>query len=291
MQNFSIAGFTVAIDEGILKYKYIANILENFSAHSDGNLPLLTVKIGKVADFDECEYSITFDEMGIESCFLREGNTFFRKMISEETSLRCEFFENENNNFETTVEFTAGAKLGTMLYYLLRWVCCFAFLHRQALGFHASTVVYKEKSLVFLGKSGTGKSTHSQLWQENIGEVELLNDDAPFVQIIDNKVLTWGSPWSGKTPCYKNKSTQTAAFVLLEQAAENKIHKLSLYEALAVLLGSSRFYYFNDEFFTDKNYEIISEILKKIPVYHLQCLPDADAVNLVLETLKRDNIL
>ncbi|MCL1867474.1 MAG: hypothetical protein FWF72_00775, partial [Paludibacter sp.] len=113
----------------------------------------------------------------------------------------------------------------------------------------------------------------------------------PFVQITEDKVITWGAPWSGKTPCYKNQSAQTAAFVLLEQAPHNKISKLTLYEALTVLLGSSRFYYFNDEFFTDKNYEIISEILKKIPVYYLKCLPNADAARLVLDTLKLDNVL
>jgi len=291
MQKFSIANFIVAIDDGILKYKYIANILQNFVAFEPQNEPLLTVKIGKVTDFQEYEYTTVFDELNIENYFHKEKNRFFRKMIYAETHLRSEFYENKNHTFEIVVEFTEGAKLDLMFYYLLRWACCFAFLHRQTLGFHASTVFYKEKSLLFLGKSGTGKSTHSQLWLSNIDGAELLNDDAPFVQVAENKILTWGAPWSGKTSCYKNKSIQTAAFVLLNQAKHNKIRRLTLSEALVVLLGSSQFYYFNEEFFTDKNYEIISEILKKIPVYHLECLPDAAAASLVFDKLKTDNIL
>jgi hypothetical protein len=291
MQNFSIASFTVAIAEGILRYKYVANILQNFVAASTEKHPLLTIRVGKVADFQEYEYNVNFDELDIESFFVRNENRFFRKMISGETFLRSEFYEDENHNFEMILDFGGGVKLGSMLYYILRWACCLAFLHRQTLGFHASTIFYKDKSLLFLGKSGTGKSTHSQLWINNIGGVELLNDDAPFVQIAENKVITWGAPWSGKTPCYKNQSAQTAAFVLLEQAPYNKISKLTLYEAITVLLGSSRFYYFNDELFTDKNYEIISEILKKIPVYYLKCLPDDNAARLVFDTLKSDYVL
>lgn len=291
MQNFSIASFTVAIDDGILKYRYIANTLQNFVEPCAVERPFLTVKIGKVADFQECEYDVTFEELGIESFFVRNENRFFRKMISGETFLRSEFYENEDHTFEMILDFGGKVNLGSILYYILRWACCLTFLHRQTLGFHASTVFYEDKSVLFLGKSGTGKSTHSQFWLDSISGTELLNDDAPFVQITEDKVITWGAPWSGKTPCYKNQSAQTAAFVLLEQAPHNKISKLTLYEALTVLLGSSRFYYFNDEFFTDKNYEIISEILKKIPVYYLKCLPNADAARLVLDTLKLDNVL
>jgi len=291
MQYFSIAGFIVAIDERICRYKYIENILCNFIYPSVESHPLLTVNIGQIADFQEYESHTCIEELDIESYYRREGNVFFRKMVSQNTLLRSKFYEKENHTFEMVVDFSQNAKCGTMLYYLLRWACCIAFLHRQTLGFHSSTIVYENKSVLFLGKSGTGKSTHSQLWLDNIEGSELLNDDAPFVQISDNKVFTWGTPWSGKTHCLKNFSAQTAAFVLLEQAPFNKIHKLSLYEALAVILGASRFFYFNDEFFTDKNYEIISEILKKVPVYYMQCLPTAAAAQLVFDTLKSDEIL
>ena len=291
MLYFSIAGFIVAIDEGIFRYKYIANILQNFIAPPEQNFPFLTIRIGQIADFEEYDNRTHIDELDIESFYCRIGNRFLRKMISQETFLRSDFYQKENSTFEMIVDFEGNAKLGTMLYYLLRWACCFAFLQKQTLGFHSSTIIYQNKSLLFLGKSGTGKSTHSQLWLNNIDGVELLNDDAPFVQIHDNEILTWGSPWSGKTPCFKNMSAPTAAFVLLEQAPYNKIRKLTLYEALTVMLGSSQFYYFNDELFTDKNYEIISEILKKIPVYYLECLPTADAARLVLDSLKIDNIL
>ncbi|MCL2596129.1 MAG: hypothetical protein FWD66_00390 [Paludibacter sp.] len=291
MLYFSIAGFIVAIDEKIFRYKYIAHILQNFLVQPDENPPLLAVGIGQITDFKKFDRHSYIEELSIESFYRREGNRFLCKMQCEETCLCSEFYEKENYTFEMIVDFNQSAKVGAMLYYLLRWACCFAFLHRQTLGVHSSTIVYQNKSVLFLGKSGMGKSTHSQLWLENIEGTELLNDDAPFVQIYNNQVLTWGSPWSGKTHCLKNMSAPTAAFVFLKQTPYNKIRKLSLYEALTVILDASRFYYFNDELFTDKNYEIISEILKKVPIYYLECLPQAAAAQLVFDILKSDNIL
>ncbi|MDR2823994.1 MAG: hypothetical protein LBB41_02195 [Prevotellaceae bacterium] len=291
MKYFTIAGFIIAIDSQICESSYIQNILSEFRTENLQEKPVLTVRRASVSNFDESIHSASYVELGIETSFYRDGDRFFRKLEKQDTFLRSEFYETDDKNYEAIFDFSGKNQIDSMIYYALRWACCLAFLQRQILGFHSSTIIHEEKSVLFLGKSGTGKSTHSQLWLNNIADVELLNDDAPFVQIVENKVVTWGSPWSGKTPCYKNKSAATAAFVLLQQAPENKIRKLTLYEALTVLLGSSRFYYFNDEFFTDRNYEILSEILKRIPVYHLECLPNTDAAQLVMETLKADNVL
>ena len=41
---------------------------------------------------------------------------------------------------------------------------------------HASVIKRKGKGYLFLGKSGTGKSTHSRLWLKYIDDTELLND-------------------------------------------------------------------------------------------------------------------
>ena len=43
---------------------------------------------------------------------------------------------------------------------------------------HSSTIVCKGKANLFLGESGTGKSTHTRLWLNNIEGSRLLNDDS-----------------------------------------------------------------------------------------------------------------
>ena len=82
--------------------------------------------------------------------------------------------------------------------------------------FHSATVSLDGKGYMFLGKSGTGKSTHARLWLQNIPGTELMNDDNPAVRIkADGTAVVYGTPWSGKTPCYRNISAPIGGIVLL----------------------------------------------------------------------------
>ena len=78
-------------------------------------------------------------------------------------------------------------------------------LKHGAVAIHSSVIVAEGRGVLFLGESGTGKSTHTRLWRESIEGAKLLNDDSPIVRIVDGEVRVYGSPWSGKTPCYKNE--------------------------------------------------------------------------------------
>ena len=76
----------------------------------------------------------------------------------------------------------------------------FSAAYHRTLLMHASVTMADGKGYLFLGKSGTGKSTHSGLWLRHIPNTELLNDDNPAVRIDDEgRALVYGTPWSGKT--------------------------------------------------------------------------------------------
>ena len=55
---------------------------------------------------------------------------------------------------------------------------------RQAVAIHSSVISLNGGAVLFLGESGTGKSTHTRLWREHIPGAELLNDDSPIVRIV-----------------------------------------------------------------------------------------------------------
>lgn len=92
---------------------------------------------------------------------------------------------------------------------------------------HSSVICKDQQGYAFLGKSGTGKSTHSRLWLQYIPGSELLNDDNPVIRICHGTPVIFGSPWSGKTPCYKNKEVPLKAIVRLSQAPVNHITSLT----------------------------------------------------------------
>lgn len=155
----------------------------------------------------------------------------------------------------------------------------------QTVAIHTSVIEYKGRTVLFLGESGTGKSTHTRLWRENIEGSVLLNDDSPMLRIIDGKPWMFGSPWSGKTPCYKQESYPLAACVRLSQAPYNKIQRLSIPQAYAALHPSCPPDFAYDDALYDYISETIGEVLAQVPLYHLACLPDADAARLSCQTV------
>ena len=58
-----------------------------------------------------------------------------------------------------------------------------AALERRAVAVHSSVISLDGRTVLFLGESGTGKSTHTRLWREHIPGARLLNDDSPIIRI------------------------------------------------------------------------------------------------------------
>lgn len=150
--------------------------------------------------------------------------------------------------------------------------------------FHASTVVKQGRAYLFLGHSGTGKSTHSQQWLKAFPDALLLNDDNPVVRLMENgEIRVYGSPWSGKTACYINDSAPVSALVQLAQAPENKIERLRMTQAYPYILGSVSGLKILPEAM-DAIYSSIARLLECCPVYRLECLPNESAAQLCAQT-------
>ena len=146
-----------------------------------------------------------------------------------------------------------------------------------ALEMHSSVVMNAGKGYMFLGKSGTGKSTHSKLWIRNIPGTELLNDDNPILRLMpDGSAQVFGSPWSGKTPCYKAKDVHVGAIVRIKQAPYNKIERLGAIQAYATLMSSaSSFRPFQT--LAEGWHKTLEGLAATVPCYILDCLPDNEA--------------
>lgn len=152
---------------------------------------------------------------------------------------------------------------------------------------HSSVTVCEGWGYAFLGKSGTGKSTHSRLWKENIPGSRLLNDDNPIIRIKDGgEVRIYGSPWSGKTPCYKAESAPLGAVVRIRQSPENSIHRLTPVEAYASMYSScSAFREIRNT--ADGIHSTLVQLIGSVPMYCLDCRPDREAAELCHNTVSR----
>lgn len=163
-------------------------------------------------------------------------------------------------------------------------VYAFSTADKNTLLFHSSVTIRGGMGYMFLGHSGTGKSTHSQQWHKAFADAMLLNDDNPVVRLLsDETVQVYGSPWSGKTPCYKNETAPVTALVQLAQAPQNKITRLKMTQAYPYILASVSGLKILPEMM-DRLYESIARLLERVPVYRLECLPNEEAAQLCAQT-------
>ena len=103
--------------------------------------------------------------------------------------------------------------------------------------FHGSVIAVDGAAYLFTAKSGTGKSTHTRLWRELLGErAVMINDDKPLLQVTESGTLVYGTPWDGKHHLSSNTSVTLKAICILERAKENRIREISKAEAMPMLL-------------------------------------------------------
>lgn len=177
----------------------------------------------------------------------------------------------------------AGRVLGSMI----RVVFSQAALAHDAFLLHAAVVVSHGRSYIFMGKSGTGKSTHARLWLRNFPGASLLNDDNPAVRIVGGVPVAFGTPWSGKTPCYKNEQYPVGGIVRLEQAKENRFIPRNDVEAFVTLLpGCAAFP--GNAVFHGLLCDTIVRVISLVTTGTLQCLPDDAAARLCARSLGAD---
>lgn len=93
-----------------------------------------------------------------------------------------------------------------------------------------------------------------------------------------------GSPWSGKTPCYKNEEYPIGAIVQLRQAPENKIRKQTVIESYVSIKTSVSGKAWEKEI-ADGQHQTIEKLIGATQLYQLDCLPDAGAALLCSQTI------
>ena len=167
----------------------------------------------------------------------------------------------------------------------LMMVFAFASSKRQTTLIHASLVRQNGYGYAFIAKSGTGKSTQVSMWLRHLPGCDLMNDDNPIVRIIDEKAYIYGSPWSGKTPCYRNVKAKLGAITQIDRAKVNAVDKLTPVEAFAVLLPSCSSMKWDLDIFNNIC-NTITKLIETTGIYTLHCLPNKEAAEVCNQAIK-----
>lgn len=164
---------------------------------------------------------------------------------------------------------------------------------RQTLLIHASLVRNNGYGYAFTAKSGTGKSTHTSLWLKYIEGSDLMNDDNPIIRIIDGKCYIYGSPWSGKTPCYRNVKAPLGAITKIDRNSRNWVERMNPVTAFSQILPAcSTMKWDNDVY--GNTCDTVARLIETVPSANiLHCRPDKEAAlvcfdNIAIERMKQE---
>lgn len=273
-RHYNVAGHTFAISGRVELFEQMEN-LEPFACEGGEPLFSLMEDSGEVPEYTEV---------------YRREEPYITTIVCGHTASGNDVFKFGNSLFlicskdyrEGRIIMTSRISK-TVLNNSLMMMFALATTGKDTLIIHAAVVSCEGKGYLFLGPSGTGKSTHARLWLKHFEGTELVNDDNPVVR----DGVVYGSPWSGKkTPCYRNVSVPIGGIVRLSQAPYNKIRRLSGIEAyvdLAESVGSMPW----DSRISEGFHQTMNKLASTVPMWHLECLPDEAAARLCHETITR----
>ena len=148
--------------------------------------------------------------------------------------------------------------------------------------FHGSAVAVDGKGYLFTAKSGTGKSTHTRLWLQTFGQrAFMVNDDKPLLQLTEEGVLVYGTPWDGKHRLSTNTAVPLTGICILERGERNEILQISAQEALPMLLQQS--HRPMDPKDMAKLLPLVERLTKCLKFYRLRCNMELEAARVAYE--------
>lgn len=140
--------------------------------------------------------------------------------------------------------------------------------------------------ILFTGRSGVGKTTQAELWNQYAG-ADIINGDRVFLAVQEgdeDAVYAYGSPWCGSSPYCVNRRTPLRAVIDLNREEKKYISPLGDFEALAASMPSVIMPVW-DVRLTEMVMDTLDAALPRVPFYHMSCTKDASAVEMAARAL------
>lgn len=289
-KQYKIADLTLQINYTTdLDLEKLLPTFRDFEWYKQGDKAAIQVNVStdkapEVADLGVLRSDLSIS-WGDRFCFYEKEKGYITTIVNEQGDGMWYLYSDRDFAQSTIyIPQSSAYEQSTVICWMLMMLFGQAALLHEVIMIHGSVINLNGQGIVFLGKSGTGKSTHSRLWLSHIPETSLLNDDNPAIRIKEDGVLIYGTPWSGKTPCYKNESIVLKAFVRLQQAPENKFDLMPGIKGFIAVLPSCTAIRWNKDLFAEMN-TTLEKVISKVQVGFLKCLPDQAAAELCHERI------
>ncbi len=165
------------------------------------------------------------------------------------------------------------------LFHAIRFAFLFIAQKRGLFALHSASLLHHGRAWLFSGCSGTGKSTHTALWQQEFSTL-LLNGDLNLLGISDGIPTVYGLPWCGTSEICTPENYPLGGIVFLKQAPYNRATRLS-HEDASLALFQRLISPSWTEALTAENLGFSVTLCRQIPCFRLECTKDAEAAEVM----------
>ena len=150
---------------------------------------------------------------------------------------------------------------------------------------HGSVVAMDGRAYLFTAPSGTGKTTHTQLWLRRFeGRAWILTGDKPILRRTPEGFLACGTPWRGKENYGVNEELPVQGICLLDRGEKNEIEPASSADMMRFL--SRQIYFPKDTEHMIQLLALLDEFCRAVPTWTMRCNMDPEAAEVSYEAMR-----
>ena len=147
--------------------------------------------------------------------------------------------------------------------------------NRQGGVVHASAVAVDGKGLLFVGRSGAGKTTMARLWRQ--AGATILNDERNIVRLAGETAVVGSTPWHGEENQVNPVTVPLAGVFYLAKSQENRVSPVSCETSVARLFTGTFVPVFIEEG-PARVLDAWADVLERVPSFDLAFAPDERVV-------------
>jgi len=174
------------------------------------------------------------------------------------------------------------------VFHTIRFIFTYAAQQRDMYVVHSASILFQDKAWLFSAPSGTGKSTHTALWNK-LYNTPYINGDLNLIAITKQGMLVYGIPWCGTSGISDFNTYPLGGIVLLKQYPKDIIQPLT--DAEKILFVMQRFISpCWTKAMEEQNLYAAAEISKNVLITRLLCTKEPSAAQLIHSEIMRYNL-
>lgn len=162
---------------------------------------------------------------------------------------------------------------------------------RNALLLHSACFDVNGVGVAFAAHSGTGKTTHMNLWQKFLGErMTVVNGDKPIVRFFEDEPDTpyaYGTPWNGKERLGCNMRTPLKHICFIERSETNYVEKANKQDVIDRIFN--QVYMPKDPIAVMNTMQLIDRLLDSCSLWIIHCNMDISAAETAYNAIFCEN--